>query len=89
MENLEQFSVLADYHRKDSHQVNLSEGQVVHVIEKHDTGEPTLHSTLNLCCVSYHMCVDLGHRNVSRLKVCVCAPKLDHIHVSKSKSGHF
>jgi hypothetical protein len=38
MENLEQYSVLADYHRKDSHQVNLSEGQVVHVIEKHDTG---------------------------------------------------
>ena len=41
MENLEQYTVLADYNRKDSHQVNLTEGQVVHVIEKHDTGEPT------------------------------------------------
>ena len=39
MESLEQYSVLADYRRKDSHQVNLSAGQVVHVIEKHDTGE--------------------------------------------------
>lgn len=38
MENLEQYQVLANYYRKDSHQVNLNVGQVVHVIEKHDTG---------------------------------------------------
>lgn len=38
MENLEQYRVVADYVRKDSHQVDLTAGQVVHVIEKHDTG---------------------------------------------------
>ena len=38
MENLEQYRVLGDYDRKDSHQVNLHAGQIVHVIEKHDTG---------------------------------------------------
>ena len=30
--------MIADYERKDSHQVTLYAGQVVHVIEKHDTG---------------------------------------------------
>ena len=56
MENLEQYSVLADYHRKDSHQVNLSAGQVVHVIEKHDTGEELhhTHSTLYILCIVTH-----------------------------------
>lgn len=38
MENLEQYKVIADYERKDSHQVTLRAGQIVHVIEKHDTG---------------------------------------------------
>ena len=48
MENLEQYCVVADYHRKDSHQVNLSAGQVVHVIEKHDTGQ---RSKFTVLCV--------------------------------------
>ena len=39
MENLEQYRALANYERRDSHQVNLTGGQLVHVIEKHDTGE--------------------------------------------------
>lgn len=39
MEHLEQYRVIADYQRKDAHQVDLSSGQTVHVIEKHDTGE--------------------------------------------------
>lgn len=38
MENLEQYRVLDNYERKDSHQVSLHAGQIVHVIEKHDTG---------------------------------------------------
>ena len=39
MENLEQYRVLDNYERKDSHQVSLHAGQIVHVIEKHDTGD--------------------------------------------------
>lgn len=39
MENLEQYRVIADYERKDNHQVDLKAGEVVHVIEKHDTGK--------------------------------------------------
>ncbi len=38
MDNLEQYRVVVDYVRKDSHQVNLTTGQIVHVIEKHYTG---------------------------------------------------
>ncbi len=39
MEHLEQYRVLSNYERKDSHQVSLMANQLVHVIEKHDTGE--------------------------------------------------
>lgn len=39
MESLEQYRVLANYDRKDAHQVNLVASQLVHVIEKHDTGQ--------------------------------------------------
>ena len=38
MEHLEQYRVIADYVRKDSHQVDLKASEIVHVIEKHDTG---------------------------------------------------
>ena len=38
MDNLEQYRVIVDYDRKDNHQVDLAAGQIVHVIEKHDTG---------------------------------------------------
>ncbi len=38
MENLEQYRAIVDYDRKDNHQVNLIAGQIVHVIEKHYTG---------------------------------------------------
>ena len=56
MECLEQYRVLDDYHRKDSHQVNLHAGQIVHVIEKHDTG----------VCVCVCVCV------CARARVCLC-----------------
>ena len=39
MESLEQYRVIDNYHRKDAHQVSLHAGQIVHVIEKHDTGQ--------------------------------------------------
>ena len=45
MENLEQYRVLDNYERKDSHQVSLLAGQIVHVIEKHDTGLCLLYMT--------------------------------------------
>lgn len=54
MEHLEQYRVLGDYERKDSHQVNLYVGRIVHVIEKHDTGETMIVSILELllyCCL--------------------------------------
>ncbi len=46
MESLEQYRVLGDYERKDSHQVDLFTGQLVHVIEKHDTGKRERESSL-------------------------------------------
>ena len=52
MENLEQYRVLAEYERKDSHQVNLMANQLVYVIEKHDTGE--LYS-----CRLHHDCMSI------------------------------
>ena len=53
MENLEQYRVLDNYDRKDSHQVNLHAGQIVHVIEKHDTG-------VCVCvCVCACICLEL------------------------------
>ena len=54
MENLEQYRVLADYQRKDSHQVNLTASQVVHVIEKHDTGETCVQSVY---ATPYQVCL--------------------------------
>jgi len=44
------YLVLADYERKDSHQVNLKANQLVYVIEKHDTGE-----------CKHRRCHDNGH----------------------------
>ena len=41
MEHLEQYRVVVDYERMDNHQVDLTVGQIVHVIEKHDTGTIT------------------------------------------------
>ncbi len=46
MDHLEQYRVLGDYQRKDSHQVDLYTGQLVHIIEKHDTGEWVEHVTI-------------------------------------------
>ena len=45
MENLEQYRVIGDYRRTDNHQVDLTAGQLVHVIEKHDTGNNPTHNT--------------------------------------------
>lgn len=47
MEHLEQYRASASYQRKDSHQVDLLEGQMIHVIEKHDTGESAVGDTDN------------------------------------------
>ena len=69
MENLEQYRVIGDYRRTDNHQVDLTAGQLVHVIEKHDTGNPhIIHDTctclinndwyntvLNMCCNYYYV----------------------------------
>lgn len=56
MENLEQYRVIADYSRADNHQVDLTAGQLVHVIEKHDTG-----NLLNTC--EHVTCTPSGENN--------------------------
>ena len=38
MDKLEQYRAITDYKRANTHQVDLEAGQIVHVIEKHDTG---------------------------------------------------
>ena len=38
MDKLEQYRSITDYKRTNNHQVDLEAGQIVHVIEKHDTG---------------------------------------------------
>ena len=58
MEHLEQYQVLANYQRMDSHQVNLFAGQVVHVIEKHDTGiEGNFYLRKQLFCLQWGNCI--------------------------------
>ena len=80
MENLEQYKVIADYERKDSHQVTLHAGQIVHVIEKHDTGrwESNVLSCLRILVVLdvYTSCVHSMHALLIKsyvLHVCVRA----------------
>ena len=59
MENLEQYRVLDNYERKDSHQVSLHAGQIVHVIEKHDTG-----MNYSVCMLQVCMCVQVHGESV-------------------------
>jgi len=43
-EDLLQYRVTESYTKMDSQQVNLSEGQIVHVIERFDTGEACIYN---------------------------------------------
>ena len=66
MEHLEQYRVLGDYERKDSHQVDLYIGRIVHVIEKHDTGKPVMMRRKDL-----YQITDKVHHRVVYPSVCL------------------